>query len=258
MGKKFITYERETHIGVLTINRPEALNALNSQVLAEVSAQLDEIAESDLRCLIITGAGEKSFVAGADIAEMKDLTSEEAAAFSAAGNEMMNKVESLPMPVIAAVNGYALGGGCELSLASDIRIAADNAVFSLPEVSLGILPGYGGIQRLSRVIGLAKAKELTFTTNRVKAEEAADLGLVNAVVPQGELMDYCKAMAEKIAANAPLGVRAAKAVANRSAFVEQTRGMDIQAFGDCFGTEDQRNAMAAFVEKRKPTPFTGK
>lgn len=258
MTMEYVTYECENKIGLLTVNRPKALNALNSQVVREMTEQLDIIAESDIRCLIITGSGEKSFVAGADIGEMKNLSPEEAASFSKEGNEMMNRVEALPMPVIAAVNGYALGGGCELALSCDIRIAADNAVFSFPEVSLGILPGYGGVQRMVRTIGLAKAKELAFTTNRVKAAEAAALGLVNTVTAPDELMDYCQAMAAKIASNAPAAVRAAKKVANESAGTEVTHDLEVVAFADCFKTEDQYNAMAAFVEKRKPEPFTGK
>lgn len=257
---KYILYERREQIGVLTVNRPEALNALNSSVVSELTRTLDEIAASDLRCLIVTGAGEKAFVAGADIGEMKDLKPEEAAEFSIAGNTVMEKLESMPMPVIAAVNGFALGGGCELALSCDIRIASEKAVFSFPEVSLGILPGYGGIQRLAREVGLAKAKELVFTTNRVKAAEALSLGLVCAVVPPETLMDAALEMAGKIAANAPIGVRAAKVVANASVGLplsESTR-LEVKPFSDCFRTADQKEAMAAFVEKRKPAPFTGK
>ncbi len=255
---EYVTYSREGQIGVLTVNRPKALNALNSQVVSELTETLAQIAESDIRCLIITGAGDKSFVAGADIGEMKDLSPEEAAAFSHEGNRMMNLVEGLAVPVIAAVNGYALGGGCELALSCDIRIASENAVFGMPEVSLGIIPGYGGIQRLVRAIGLSKAKELTFTTNRIKADEAKVLGLVSQVVEQEKLMETCMELAAKIAANAPFAVQAAKQVANQSARVTATHDQEIDAFASCFNTEDQYNAMAAFVERRKPEPFTGK
>jgi len=255
---EFVTFQSENQIGLLTINRPEALNALNSQVISELSELMTEIAAADIRCLIITGTGEKAFVAGADIGEMKELSADGAAAFSKAGNAVMDQVEALPMPVIAAVNGYALGGGCELALACDIRIASANAVFALPEVSLGIMPGYGGVQRLNRMVGLAKAKELAFTTNRIKAEEAKVLGLVNHVVRQADLMDTCIKMAGKIAENAPFAVRAVKQVANASAGVNDTHGLEIQVFADCFDTEDQYNAMTAFIEKRKPEAFTGK
>lgn len=254
----YITYQCEEQIGILTINRPKALNALNCQVVQELSDTLGTIAASGIRCLIITGAGEKSFVAGADIAEMKDLSPEAAMAFSQAGNQMMDQVEALPMPVIAAVNGYALGGGCELALACDIRIAGANAQFALPEVSLGIIPGYGGIQRLVRTVGLAKAKELAFTTNRIKAEAAQAAGLVNQVVELPDLMPTCMAMAKKIAANAPFSVASVKQIANRSVKLSETHGLEIQAFADCFKLTDQYQAMTAFVEKKPSPTFTGK
>ena len=255
-----VLYEKQGNIGVLTVNRPNALNALNSEVVEELTAVLGEIAASDIRCLVVTGAGEKAFVAGADIAEMKDLTPEEAAKFSIAGNIVMEKLEGLPMPTIAAVNGYALGGGCELAMSCDIRIGSESAMFALPEVSLGILPGYGGVQRLARLVGIAKAKELAFTTSRINAADALVLGLLNKVVPVGEHMDAAVKMAEKIASNAPVGVRAAKAVANLSVGVtlpEATR-LEVGAFADCFKTMDMREAMTAFVEKRKAEPFQGK
>ncbi len=254
-----VLYERREQIGILTVSRPQALNALNSEVVAALHTRLDEIATSDIRCLIVTGEGEKSFVAGADIAEMKDLSPSEAAAFSRAGGEAMAKLEALPMPTIAGVNGFALGGGCELALACDIRIASEKASFGLPEVGLGILPGYGGVQRLARVAGIAKAKELAFTAGRIKADEAFAIGLVNAVCPPEELMGRCLAMAETIAANAPLGVRGAKQVANASVGrpLSEANGLEAEPFARCFGTNDQRMAMRAFVEKTKPEPFTG-
>lgn len=256
---EYVLYEKQDQIGILTLNRPKALNALNSAVVAELTGLLDEIAASDIRCLIVTGAGEKAFVAGADIAEMKDFGQSEAEKFSAEGNVVMEKLESLPMPTIAAVNGFALGGGCELALSCDIRIASENAVFGLPEVSLGIPPGYGGIQRLVRIVGVAKAKEMLFTTNKIKAAKALSLGLVNAVSPPEELMDTCKAMAEKIASMAPLAIRAVKNVANASIglTLEDATRLEVRDFGRCFGTHDQKTAMTAFVEKTKPEPFTG-
>lgn len=257
---EFVLFERQQDVGILTVNRPKALNALNSGVVAELTAVLAEISASDIRCLIVTGAGEKAFVAGADIAEMSEMSPEQAMKFSAEGNLVMEALENLPMPTIAAVNGYALGGGCELALSCDIRIAAANAAFALPETSLGILPGYGGLQRMVRAVGLSKAKELAFTTNRVKVEEALSLGLVSAVYPAEELMGVCLAMAEKIALNAPVGVRGAKKVINESVglTLQQAARLEEKPFGDCFATQDQREAMKAFVEKRKPEPFTGK
>ena len=256
---KYLLYEEKGHVGVLTINRPEALNALNSEVIAELTAKLDEIAASKIRCLVVTGSGEKSFVAGADIGEMKDLNPEQAEKFSIEGNVVMEKIENLPMPTIAAVNGFALGGGAEVALSCDIRIASENASFAMPEVGLGILPGYGGVQRLTRVVGISKAKELAFTANRVKAQEALTIGLVNAVHPAGELINAAMQMAEKIASNSPVGVQAAKKVANGSVglTLDKSTRFEAKMFGMCFATNDQKQAMAAFVEKRKPEPFTG-
>lgn len=256
---KYCLYERNGEIGTLTVNRPKALNALSSEVIAELDSVLTEIGQTDVRCLIVTGAGEKAFVAGADIAEMMNLDSKEALEFSNAGNAVMEKLESLPMPTIAAIGGFALGGGCELALACDIRIAADKTVFAFPETSLGILPGYGGIQRLARIIGASKAKELVFTCDRVSAEAALALGLVNAVVSPEDLMDAAVKMAGRISGNAPLAVRAAKRVANLSAglILKDFARLESKEFAACFGTNDQRQAMGAFVEKRKPESFSG-
>jgi len=255
-----LLYEKKDHVGILTINRPRAMNALNSAVVMELKEVLAGIADSDIRCLIIVGAGSKAFVAGADIAEMKDLTPEGAKAFSNAGNAVMEAIENLAMPVIAAVNGYALGGGCELAMSCDIRIASENAVFGLPEVSLGVVPGYGGIQRMARIIGPAVAKELVYTTNRINAQQALTYGLVNAVCPQNELMQTCMSMAERISANAPFAVQRAKSVFNRCAglTLEDSYRLETTKFADCFTTDDRREAMSAFVEKRKPQPFIGK
>lgn len=257
---QYLLYEVVDGVGTLIVNRPAALNALNSGLVAEMTALLADIARSDIRCLILTGAGEKAFVAGADIAEMKDLDPSGAKRFSEEGNAVMEALENLPMPVIAAVNGFALGGGCELALSCDIRIASEKASFAFPEVGLGILPGYGGVQRMARVVGLAKAKELLFTADRIKAEEALGLGLVNQVAPAEELMDKAREMAAKIAANAPFAVRAAKRVANGSVgltLAEATR-TESQVFGDCFATQDQKEGMTAFVEKRPHAPYTGR
>jgi Enoyl-CoA hydratase/carnithine racemase len=256
----YIKYEQKEFVGVLTIDREKALNALNSQVLAELEEALDAVSIENTRCLIITGAGEKSFVAGADISEMSTLTKAEGKAFGEKGNAVFRKIEAFPIPVIAAVNGFALGGGCELSLSCDIRIASENAVFAQPETGLGITPGFGGTQRLARTIGIGKAKEMLYTCGKVKADEALALGLVNAVYPADQLMDECLKLAGKIARNAPIAVRAAKKAVNDGMQVDIDSAIAIEAeqFGGCFETEDQKNAMTAFCEKRKPDPFVNK
>jgi enoyl-CoA hydratase len=255
-----ILYERRELTGILTLNRPEALNALNNAVMRELSETLDGIGASDIRCLIVTGAGKKAFVAGADIAEMRDQSPEEAAASSEKDGAVLDKLENLPMPVIAAVNGYALGGGCELALACDLRIAAENARFGLPEASLGIFPGLGGVQRLMRLTGITKAKELLFTARWFDAREALELGLVNAVVPAEKLMEACLEKAEAISKNAPLAVKAIKMLANRSIglSLKEALGLERGLFDLCFATADKKEAMAAFLEKRKPAPFCGR
>ncbi|MGL4668300.1 MAG: enoyl-CoA hydratase/isomerase family protein, partial [Saezia sp.] len=242
---KYLQYEEHDMIGFLTINRPEALNALNSGVVAEVTAQIDVISKSKIRCLIITGAGKKSFVAGADIAEMKDLNPKQSMIFSDEGNVMMEKIENLPFPVIAAVNGYALGGGCEVALSCDLRIASDNAIFSLPETGLGITPGYGGMQRLGRLLGIAKAKEMVYTGVTINAQEALRLGLVNAVCTQDELLAQATQLAAKIASKAPVAIRVAKQVMNDNVgkTLHESYRLERQGFGECFATEDQKMAM---------------
>jgi enoyl-CoA hydratase len=256
----YIKYEQRGFVGILTIDRQSALNALNGEVLSELEQTLDVISMEDTRCLILTGAGEKSFVAGADIGEMSTLTKAEGERFGKKGNAVFRKIDTFPIPIIAAVNGFALGGGCELALACDIRIAAENAVFAQPEVSLGIPAGFGGTQRLTRIIGPSKAKELLYTASRVKAEEALRIGLVNAVYPQNQLIDQCMKMAEKIAQNAPIAVRATKKAINEGIHLDMDIAIGIEAelFGSCFETQDQKNAMGAFVEKLKPAPFENK
>ncbi len=256
----YIKYEQRGFVGILTIDRQPALNALNEDVIDELEQALDAISIEDTRCLILTGAGEKSFVAGADIGEMSTLTKAGGEKFGNKGNAVFRKIEIFPLPVIAAVNGFALGGGCELAMTCDIRIASDNAVFAQPEVSLGITAGFGGTQRLARIIGLGKAKELLYTTFKVKADEALRLGLVNAVYPQNQLMDECIKMAEKISRNAPIAVRSTKKAINEGMQVDMDTAIKIEAelFGSCFETQDQRNAMSAFIEKQKPAPFENK
>ena len=256
----YIKYEQNGFVGVLTIDREKALNALNSEVLADLDAALDAIDLDSTRCLIITGAGQKSFVAGADIGEMSTLTKAEGEAFGKKGNDVFRKIETLPIPVIAAVNCFALGGGCELSLSCDIRLAAENAVFAQPETGLGITPGFGGTQRLARTINVGKAKEMIYAGTKVKAPEALSLGLVNAVYPAEELMPAAMKLAERIAANAPIAVRACKKAVNDGLQVNMDEAIVIEEklFGSCFETQDQKNGMTAFVEKRKPEPFVNK
>jgi enoyl-CoA hydratase len=256
---KYTSYGYKDFIGTLVINKPESLNALNGEILSEILQTLEEIASTDLRCLIITGGGEKSFVAGADIEEMLNLTPAEAREYSGTGNALMNVIDNFPSPVIAAVNGYALGGGFELALACDIRMASENAIFAFPEVSLGILPGYGGIKRIVNLIGPGKAKELLFTARRITAAEAFSLGIVNSVHPPAELMSGVLKTAAQIAGNAPRAVGNAKKAANNVAGLSASSFTESEGalFEECFGTMDQRNAMSAFLEKRKPVSFTG-
>ena len=256
----FITYEQDGFVGVITINRPKALNALNSDVLKELNACLDGINLETTRALILTGAGEKSFVAGADIGEMSTLTKAEGEAFGKIGNDVFRKLETFPIPVIAAINGFALGGGCEISMSCDIRICSENAVFGQPEVGLGITPGFGGTQRLARIIGVGKAKEMIYAATNIKAEEAYRIGLVNAVYPLEELMPAAKKLAGKIAKNAPIAVRACKKAINEGldAVMDEAIVIEEKLFGSCFETEDQKEGMKAFLEKRKVEGFQNK
>ena len=210
----FINYEQDGMVGIITINRPEALNALNSAVLDELNGCLDGIDTNVVRAIVLTGAGNKSFVAGADIGEMSKLSPAEGEAFGKKGNDVFRKIETFPIPVIAAVNGFALGGGCEIAMSCDIRICSDNAMFGQPEVGLGITPGFGGTQRLARLIGVGMAKQLIYTARNIKADEALRIGLVNAVYPQEELLGVAKKMAGNIAQNAPIAVRACKKAIN--------------------------------------------
>ena len=255
----YVRVEREDGIAVLTIDRQEKLNALDPQVTEEIGQALLELEAEGPRAIIVTGAGERSFVAGADISAMSVMTPMEAKRFSEIGHAAMALLDRSPVPTIAAVNGYALGGGCEVALACDIRVAADNATFGFPEVSLGILPGMGGTQRLPRLIGPALAKELIFTGRRIGAEEAQEIGLVNRVVPQGEALKVAKELAAEIAANGPLAVRHAKAATNRAMDVDLVSGLEYEAdqFALLFATEDAREGMNAFAGRRKPE-FTGR
>ena len=257
---EFITYEAEGQIGIITINRPKALNALNSTVLEELDKTLDAVDLQTVRCLILTGAGEKSFVAGADIGEMSTLTKAEGEAFGKKGNDVFRKLETFPIPVIAAVNGFALGGGCEISMSCDIRICSENAVFGQPEVGLGITPGFGGTQRLARIVGTGKAKEMIYGARNIKAEEAYRIGLVNNVYPLEELRPAAKKLAAAIARNAPIAVRNCKRAINEGLQVDMDQAVVIEEklFGNCFETYDQKEGMAAFLEKRKVEAFLNK
>ena len=246
--------KKEGNVGILSFNRPKVLNALNTSVLQELEEAIDQIhKDEDIYVLIITGEG-KAFVAGADISEMKDKTAEQGRTFGDLGARIFRKIELMEKPVIAAVNGFALGGGCELAMSCDIRIAGEKAKFGQPEVGLGITPGFAGTQRLPRLVGTAKAKELIFTGNMVNAMEAEKIGLVNKVVPQEELMDEALKMAKKIASNGQIAIRYSKAAINRGTNCDIDTAVEIEKdlFGLCFATEDQKEGMSAFLEKRKP------
>ncbi len=251
--------EERGQVAVMTISAPKSLNALNSAILAEIDEYLDEIEGGAYRCLIITGDGEKSFVAGADISEMASLGAQQGETFGKRGSDVFRRIETLPMPVIAAVNGFALGGGCELAMACDIRICSDNARFGQPEVGLGIIPGFSGTVRLARLVGMGMAKQLIFTGKPIKADEAMRIGLVNEVVPQAELMNRAMEIAKQIAACAPLAVSAAKLCINTEwdMEAEDAIAFENRAFGLCFNTEDQKGGMKAFLEKGK-YEFQGK
>ena len=262
----FVLYEQKGAVGVVTINRPQALNALNSQVLEELEATFKAVNLEEVRALVLTGAGEKSFVAGADIGEMSTLTKAEGEAFGKKGNDVFRMIETFPIPVIAAINGFALGGGCEISMSCDIRICSDNAVFGQPEVGLGITPGFGGTQRLARLVGAGMAKQMIYTARNIKANEAYRIGLVNQVVSaeldeagnvvktaQENLLATAEKMAATIAANAPIAVRNCKKAINDGLQVDMDAALVIEEklFGDCFETEDQQAGMGNFLEKDK-------
>ena len=250
---EFIKYQEEGEIAILTINRPKALNALNSQVLDELDRVLDDIDTDKIRALILTGAGEKSFVAGADIAEMSTLTKEQGQAFSKKGNDVFRKIETFEIPVIAAINGFALGGGCEISMSCDIRICSDNAIFGQPEVGLGITPGFGGTQRLARLVGPGMAKQMIFTGQNIKAEEALRIGLVNAVYPQNELLNEARKLALAIAKNGAHAVKNSKKAINDGLQLDIDKALKIEEklFGDCFQSSEQVERMKKFLEKSK-------
>ncbi len=250
---EFVVYEQKGAVGIVTISREKALNALNSTVLEELDATFDAINLDEVRCVILTGAGQKSFVAGADIGEMSSLTKAEGEAFGKKGNDVFLKIENFPVPVICAINGFALGGGCEIAMSCDIRICSDNAVFGQPEVGLGITPGFGGTQRLARLVGPGMAKQMIYTARNIKADEAYRIGLVNAIYTQEELLPAAEKMAAGIAKNAPIAVRNCKKAINEGLDLAMDKAVELEEklFGDCFETEDQKYGMAFFLDKNK-------
>ena len=250
---------RDNGICILTLSAPKSLNALNSALIAELDEFLTGLDTEKVRVLILTGDGDKSFVAGADISEMAHLGETEGLAFGQRGAEAFRKLEDLPIPTIAAINGFALGGGCEIAMACDIRYAATNAKFGQPEVGLGIIPGFSGTYRLPKLIGQGMAKELIYSGKVIRADEALRIGLVNQVVEQAELMPAVIALAEQILRNAPLAVRYAKECINRNYDLDRTEGLALEnrLFARCFTTEDQKNGMNAFLSKQKAV-FKGK
>jgi enoyl-CoA hydratase len=265
LGRYSMTYENllidvAEGTAVVTINRPKALNALNEQTLRELQRAFDSLSENEaVQVIIITGAGEKAFVAGADIAAMQPLTALQAREFAKLGHELMRTIEAGTKPVIAAVNGFALGGGCELALSCDIRLASDNARFGQPEVNLGVIPGFGGTQRLARLIGKGLAMEMILTGDMVKAAEALRTGLANKVVAQAELLDTAKEMAAKISSKGPLSVKLAKEAIRNGLDMDLDKANQYEAelFALCFASAEQKEGMQAFLEKR-PAQFTGK
>ena len=255
-----VTVEREEGIGQITVNRPDALNALNHVTLIELREALEELrVDPGVKALVLTGAGSKAFVAGADIKELMDLDPMGAKDVSRLGQEIFNEVETYPKPVIAAVNGFCLGGGCELALACHMRIASENARLGQPEVKLGLIPGYGGTQRLPRLIGKGRALEILLSGEMITAQVALEIGLVNRVVPAEELLSTCRALAAKITENGPLAVQYCIEAVNAGLEMPLNEGLALEStyFGLASATEDMKEGTLAFVEKRKPL-FKGK
>ncbi len=260
MDYQNVILEKDDYLAVLYINRPKALNALNKDTLTEIRDAVADVAkDEEIKVMIVTGAGEKAFVAGADIAYMQPLSAVEGREFADYGERTFRTLELLEKPVIAAINGFALGGGCELAMACDIRLASENAVFAQPEVGLGVIPGFGGTQRLPRLVGEGRAKELTYRANTIKAEEAYRIGLVNHIYPADQLIDEAKKMAKEIASKARLAVGFAKFAIGKGMQVDIDTAMSIESdmFGMCTSTFDHKEGMGAFLEKRKPL-FQGK
>ena len=260
MKYKSLLYSKEEGIGIVTVNRPESLNALNGEVYTELYKLFQEIEDDqDVRAVILTGSGEKAFVAGADIAEMQPQSSVEIRSFIDKGRRASDRIYTLSKPVIAAINGFALGGGCELAMCCDLRVASENAKFGQPEINLGAIPGAGGTQRLSRLIGMTKAKELIYTGNAIDANTAFTMGLVNKVVPPESLMAEAKELARKLLSKSSIALALAKKAITSGANMNLPSGLDLEAecFALSFATEDQKEGMSAFLQKRKPE-FKGK
>lgn len=256
-----VLFHIDEHIATITINKPQVLNALSTEVLTDLNQVLDEVEKvKNIYVVILTGAGEKSFVAGADIAEMKDKDPKQATQYAQFANGIFFRIENFHCPVIAAVNGFALGGGCELAMACDIRIASETARFAQPETGLGITPGFGGTQRLARLVGAGRAKELIYTCRTVKADEALAIGLVNKVTKPEALMQETLAMAQTICQKAPFAIKKAKEAINRGlqVSIDKALAIETEEFVQCFATEDQKMVMNAFVKKEKIEKFNNR
>ncbi len=252
-SQQYIQVEKKENIAVVRINRPEKLNAMNIDVIKEMGNIMDQLdKDDDVKVVIVTGTGEKAFSAGADIEYMSKISPLEGEQYALTGHATLNKIENLSKPVIAAVNGYALGGGCELSLACDLRIASKNAAMGQPEVTIGICPGWGGTQRLMRVVGIARAKDLIYSGRRISADEAFQMGLVNKVVELPQLMDECMNIAKTIAKNSSIAVRVSKTLLNRGIDSDINTGLKLEIFGWslCFTHPDREQRMTAFVQKK--------
>jgi len=260
MSYENILWEVDGHVGILTVNRPKSMNSLNVATFKEIAMCLDrEIASPDVRALVVTGAGEKAFVAGADIPEIRELNSQTGVDFSALGTGVFERIENLPIPVIAAIGGFALGGGCEFTMACHLRIASEKAKFGQPEIKLGLIPGYGGTQRLPRLVGRGRALELLLTGRMVSAAEALQIGLVNDVVPHDQVLPRAKELAAQLAAAAPLARKAMLEAVRIGADQSLHDGLqtEVKLFGYCCGTADKNEGTGAFLEKREAV-FTGK
>lgn len=253
----FVELEQRGNVGLITINRPEVLNALNLQVLREFDEVLDLVeANADIYVLVITGAG-RAFVAGADIGEMANFSAADAKTFSRNGSSVLLRLTRFPRPIIAAVNGYALGGGCELAMSCDIRIGSDKAKFGMPEVGLGITPGFGGTQRLTRIVGMSTATELVLTGRTIDAQEALQIGLINHLYPADEMLEKAIELAALIASKPQVAVRQAKQAIRIGKQIDMSSAIafESEAFGLCFSTEDQKDSMQAFLRKEKMTSY---
>ncbi len=260
MNYENLLYEKRENVAIITINRPKVLNALNRRTMEELDAAVSAVlADPDIRATVLTGAGDKAFVAGADIKELAELTPVGGRDYGLFGQSVLNRIENSPKPFIAAVNGFALGGGCELALACHLRLAAENAHLGQPEVKLGLIPGYGGTQRLARLVGKGRALQLVMTGEHIPAAEAKRIGLVNEVVPQPDLLDTAISWAHKIAVNAPLAIRFAIEAVNHGLDMTLPEGLYLEAtlFSLCCTTEDMKEGTRAFLEKR-PAKFTGR